>query len=300
MVFQGAQWYPVVRLSAPGELPDAVPGCEFSNAPVIVSRGDGEGDRCSRFILQFCTDGWISHPRTRHLAKFECIYPASGDGKVADYAWFHAQTVGASSGHCPAPSDFLWPPSKITYPRCSSTMTRLKVELGWTFASTDAGEVDPVSRLQALSAPHDCPPPSQFRWTPDRILWPDCDEWMRRKCAAGSSCDKAVTAPGAQVSGDAALSFAAAQHWSAGLGKCPPYLEGRWQPGPIFFPRCSEALQLWCNGRDCVNLGRLEGQRSVHYESGACPHPEHGFVWPFDLGALSSGSEVRPRRRKKT
>lgn len=296
------------------------------------------GDRCSRFLRHFCEHEWKVHPRTRHLGNFQCRFPVSENGrsldpKMAESAWYMAQSVGSFLGVCPAPSTLLWPPSKITYPHCSAAIARLSLDRGLgdvaSFGDDQSGSSDVVSDLQGSLA-SECPPPALFRWTPDATLWPECDQWIRMKCAPGSPCStigqhqqqqqqtssnvtpiRQNTWSGSEA---AQRSFAEAQNWCAGRGKCPRSRDGRWLPGPLFFPGCSAAIVQWCDEvgvlEECKNpppptvsslvalvgiparTKRFEAQKWA-YLSGACPDPEHDFLWPWALdGAQPLGSPL--------
>ena len=325
---QAAQWLPRphARQATVSQAPQAL-GCSFANAPVVAVSSTGAaivGDRCSRFLRQFCEHDWKVHPRTRHLENFDCRYPQSlsGEGKAdsrsSGSAWFMAQSVGSVLGLCPSPATLLWPPSKVTYPHCSAAIARLKLESS-VVSRHDVGGAgrldshDDLPALQAVVAPLECPPPALFRWTPDAVLWPECGSWIRMKCAPGSPCSSIgqQQQPQSNItpntwSGNEAVqrSFAEAQNWCAGRGKCPRTREGRWLPGPLFFPGCSTAIAQWCDEKgvleECkypppptallvalvgmtARTKRFEAQKWAHVSFGSCPDPDHDFLWPWDL-----------------
>ena len=300
---EAAQWLPRTAVSAP--LPNREP-CSLASVPVATAKvEDPAGDGCSRFLRDFCANGWRSHPGTRHLTSFECRYPETSD---ASEPWRMAQAAASDVGLCPDPGVLVWPPGKLTYPQCSAAIVGLSAERGLSFtahlgASAEAAAAsDSLAELQALT--DSCPPPQLFRWTPDAVMWPECDEWIRHKCSPGSPCNMGGATPWSSEA--AQRSFAEAQNWCAGRGKCPGTLEGRWRPGPLFYPDCSRALAHWCRsrGEDCgrpsaealTRSRRSEGLRWIHSTSRACPHPDTEFLWPYfeDEPPLGPHEEDQP------
>jgi len=277
--------------------------CRYTNAPVtaLVPSDDTSvnlGDECSRFMRAFCSKDWRGHSRTRHLGAFSCSYPGEDDADSASAGgWRLAQAIGREQGLCPDPALVLWPPSKVTYPLCSAAIARLSREHGLGLSAHPSrdplSDHDTLVHLQALTFGA-CPSPEKFRWAPDATLWPDCDRWLRLKCAPGSACDVG-SGPLTWASPLAQRSFAEAQNWAAGRGKCPSTLEGRWRPGLLFYPHCSIALRQWCQSRralaECLappesgrRWRRSEAQKWVHATSKACPDPDLEFAWPWGLG----------------
>lgn len=288
--------------------------CRDANAPVVGAPSTEMGDRCSRFLRKFCIHEWKSHPRTRHFEKFYCQYPTAENDGSHNSDWFHAQSVGSEVGVCPQPATLLWPPSKVTYPKCSKAIAALRArrEDSSSFSSGGvAGKREDLFEYQAAAAPLECPPPTLFQWTPDATLWPECDRWIRLKCAPGSSCSSLghgppqepqssnITPQTRQPSWSEGVqrSFAEAQNWCAGRGKCPTTLEGRWLPGPLFFPDCSSTIAQWCEEKgvleECIHppptasqrMMRLDAQKWAHMEFNSCPDPDEDFIWGWDLGA---------------
>ena len=295
LIRQGAQWVPrdLIMESSSVDLGER---CEVANAPVAaVSIGRRSGDRCSRFLERFCARDWRFDPTTRHLPHLDCRYP---DARVKESGLFLAQSVGhagpLSGRACPDPLVLLWPPSKVTYPRCSGAINALKeARIRTSDGPEPASDVNPGGKLVALqldaSASGQCPAPAAFRWSPDDELWPECESWIRAKCAAGSPCSVGgATAWGTEA---AQRSFAAAQDWAAGRGKCPFSLDGRWRPGPLFYPECSSAMAAWCSSRGAScgwpgsagDTRRGEAQHWAHAMTRGCPDPEREFLWPWPL-----------------
>jgi hypothetical protein len=299
-VLQAAQWVPREHAVTWADPARPRERCRFTNAPVAAVPAEAAGhvgDGCSRFLRAFCSEEWRGHPLTRHLGAFTCRYPDDSDSAGSE-GWRLAQTVGSDRGLCPDPALVLWPPSKVTYPLCSAAIARLSrdhgVSLNAHLDASDGRAEDALSHLQALAL-GECPPPQHFRWSPDATLWPDCDRWLRTKCAPGSACDVGATAGHTWASAAAQRSFADAQNWAAGRGMCPGTLEGRWRPGRLFFPGCSSALLKWCQSRgavaECARAPvagrawrRSEAQKWVHATLRACPDPELEFAWPWGLG----------------
>jgi len=304
---QGAQWMPRDRvLGARAARSVGTPRaqkCGLANAPNVAAAAAAAvpiGDRCSLFLADFCGGTWRSNPATRHLPRLECRYP--GEDHAATSGWFLAQSAGSAAGACPNPAALLWPPSKVTYPRCSASIARLGRQRGVALDahfSEPPRQPDSLAVLQAAAHLDDaevCPPPELFRWSPDGILWPDCERFIRAKCAPGEPCNVG----GAMAWGSEAVqrSFAHAQDWAAGRGQCPSSLESRWRPGELFYPRCSGAIANWCFARavaeECSaaqpdargRFWRVEAQRWVHATSRSCPDPDREFLWPWTADSI--------------
>jgi len=303
---EGAQWMPRERVIRHTQIsskshPEA---CTLSNAAVSATDAGVVGDGCSRFIQNFCSHEWERHPRTRHFSSFDCLYPViTSDTDLSLSSWFLAQSIGKSRGVCPDPVSVLWPPSKITYSRCSDAIRSHAFETGHSLAAHfDFPESsDALIQHQRSAFLTDlCPSPDLFRWVPDATLWPHCETWIRNKCAPGTACSISETQ---QWSSDIIQrKFADAQNWCAGRGKCPGSLEGRWRPGALFYPDCSHYMAIWCQDNgvlgECNHITqpvrgnqaqsdrpkRIQAQAWAHMtQENACPDPYGEFVWNGDV-----------------
>jgi hypothetical protein len=158
-------------------------------------------------------------------------------------------------------------------------------------------------RLQegAYSVGH-CPSPDLFRWSPDDVMWPMCEQCIRSKCPQGAACH--VDRTNKWVNHQTQVSFADAQNWCAGRGKCPGSLEGRWRPGAHFYPNCSREIMSWCQRKgvydECMHMEsdavvgsilrpqngeapkRVQAQQWA-YALHACPDPSAEFIWNYEL-----------------
>lgn len=275
--------------------------CRGEGQVPVATADSFPGDSCSRFIESECLRNDLSHLQQRGISN-QCPYPritSPQDPRFFSEPWIVAQTSGTRLNVCPDPSMLIWPAGKATYRSCSAQIRRLAVrKAGMTKTQAQVFDIQAtVANASGL-----CPSPSDFLWTPDVQLWPDCEQCIRLKCPRGFACDVPRTSI---WNLQTQQRFGEAQNWCAGRGKCPRMRYARWTPGVLFYPECTTTMAIWCKRKNVYNecIGqssssttkalrqrwegtqewRFQAQLWSHRESGACPHPNN-YLWHLPLG----------------